>query len=86
MGLAADAAPEKSSGAFEVWEPNWESLCCFLDCQTQWRVAISLAGKEMLGLDYPGVEVVLRQTKASDGVFSDLQTMELAALAAFGEG
>lgn len=84
MGLAIDV-DENSTDAFQVWKVNWESLCCFLDCETQWRVAVSLSGQHLLGLDYSAVDVVLRRTNAGDQVFDDLQVMERAALAAMGE-
>jgi len=50
-----------------------------MDCQTQWRV--SPLGRP-LGLDYTGVEAVMRMHgKACDSaLFAQLQVMEFAAL------
>lgn len=84
MGVSVEIDPDKK-GAFQVWDVNWDSLCCFLDCESQWRVAVGLAGGQLLGLDYSAVDVVLRRRQVADGVFDDLQVMERAALAAMGE-
>ncbi|ARE40914.1 hypothetical protein RGUI_2773 [Rhodovulum sp. P5] len=65
---------------------NWQSVCTFLDVETQWRAAAGLAGLIWLGLDYAGVDVVLRRRGLPDSVFADLQVMETAALAALSEG
>ena len=85
MGARVEVdAEDLSADTFDVWEENWASVCAFLDCQTQWRVA-GFGGSKMLGLDYTAVDVVLRRTGADDGVFADLMVMEAAALKAFGE-
>lgn len=70
---------------FEVWEQNWSSLLAFLACETQWDFVGTMQGAFRRGLNYPAVEIVLRRLKLDDGVFWDLQTMESAALDAFGE-
>lgn len=72
---------------FEVHPANWASLRAFLDCETQWRVAATMAGMFWLGLDYVAVDVVLRRSKYADpdAVLADLQVMEGAALKVFGE-
>lgn len=72
----------------EVWAENADSLDAWLACSTQWRaVAPAMAPLIWLGLDYPGVDVVLRRQAPADPdrVFVDLQVMEIEALAAFGE-
>ncbi len=84
MGLTVEV-DQTETAAFQVWAVNWESLCFFLDCETQWRVAVGPSGGQLTGLDYSAVDVVLRRRKAADEVFDDLQVMELAALAAMGE-
>ncbi|KMK68584.1 DUF1799 domain-containing protein [Puniceibacterium sp. IMCC21224] len=87
MGVAFEAeAPGDDDGdTFAVWACNWESVTAFLGCQTQWRTAPRNRGYVHLGLDYGAVDIVLRRMGAADRVFEDLQDMELAALAAFGE-
>ncbi|MGY9046326.1 hypothetical protein P775_11040 [Puniceibacterium antarcticum] len=87
MGVTfeTDAPAQDDGDAFAVWARNWDSLLAFLNCQTQWRTASRNNGYVHLGLDYVAVDVVLRRSGADDGVFADLQEMELAALAAFGE-
>ncbi len=76
--------PEPSFDAdddmFDVLSTNWDSFCAFLDCATQWRILGGLAGLSWLGLDYAGVDVVLRRRGYADKVFADLQLMERAAL------
>lgn len=64
-----------------VWSSNWPALGVFLACATQWRVAAGFGAMAMLGLDYPAVEVVMRQRSVADpAVFADVQVMEAAAL------
>lgn len=72
-------AGHPGEGPFKVWRCNWETALCFLACSTQWRVA-GMGG--VLGLDYGGVEVVMRQRKVGDTsvMFGKLQAMESAAL------
>lgn len=80
------AEPAEIEG-FKVLPENWTSLCTFLACETQWRVAATMAGMIWLGLDYPGADVVLRRSGVADtdAVFADLQVMEDAALDIFRE-
>ena len=72
---------------FEVHPANWPAVTTFLACETQWRVASSMAGIFWLGLDYPAVDIVLqrRAVPDPDTVFIDLTVMENAALAVFSE-
>lgn len=58
----------------------WESLMVFLNCQTQWRFALGMAGVMWGGLDYNAVKLVLEDMQASAHVFSDLRAMEGEAL------
>lgn len=85
MGAGVSNLDIQEEEAFEVWSCNWESFRAFLACETQWRVALGMAGAVWLGLDYSGVDVVLRRTGAAEHVFEDLQLMEGAALRAFAE-
>lgn len=58
-----------------------EAFNLFIACQTQWRTG-PLGGA--LGLDYPGVETVLRVRRVKDraAAFECLQMMEAAAIEA----
>jgi hypothetical protein len=78
-------APEPDAEGFEVMPANWAAVIAFLACETQWRVAVGFGGPYWLGLDYAGVDVVLRRT-GSKADFADLQAMEAAALDVFSEG
>ena len=52
----------------------------YLGCGTQWRIAVGMAGILWLGLDYQGVELVIRRyrvpKKRQDGVFAEVQVLE----------
>ena len=65
--------------AFEVWPENWNTVVLFSRLETQWRVD-GMSGT-WLGLDYTGVESVLRMNAVADPaqVFADIQLMERAA-------
>jgi hypothetical protein len=76
---------EQEADAVEIWDVNWESLQAFLGCQTQWRLALGFGAAVWLGLDYSGVDVLLRRRGLSDQVFEDLKTMEAEALRTFNE-
>ena len=82
---AQETCSDKDAGGFEVLPSNWKSVCAFLACETQWRVVTSMAGLIWLGLDYQGVDVVLRRSSADEAVFADIQIMESEALVVFGE-
>lgn len=77
--------PEDEREGFEVMADNWQSVCTFLACETQWRVVAGFAGLIWLGLDYTAVDMVMRRSGVPDPVFEDLQVMEAEALATFGE-
>lgn len=83
--IAPQTTPEDETEGVEIMPENWTVICAFLACQTQWRIAVSLVGREWLGFEYPGVDVVLTRRGFDNEVFADLQVMEIAALEAFGE-
>lgn len=90
MGTRPPAGPGgqgEREEVFEVMIGNWDSVIAFLDCGTQWRLAVGMGGAVWLGLDYAGVDVVLRHMDLADAgaVFADLRVMERAALAVFAE-
>ncbi|MCC7413315.1 MAG: DUF1799 domain-containing protein [Gammaproteobacteria bacterium] len=76
---AAAPAPELC----HVWPENWDALALFLACATQWRVAMGGA----IGLDYAGVEAVMRMQRVAIGrraaLLTDVQIIEREALAVF---
>lgn len=78
-GAPAPGTVAGSQEPFIVWPGNWHVVRVFMWCSTQWRRS-PMGGYE--GLDYPGVEVVLRRRKVkkSDVVFCQIQDMEMAAL------
>jgi len=87
MGADIDAAVAEEQ-SFEVWDKSATSLDAWFACATQWRAFTRRDGAMIwLGLDYAGVDVALRRLEFDNGprLFGDLQLMEQAALAAFGE-
>ena len=64
----------------EVWvlPENWDAATLFSACGTQWRTA-GVAGVAT-GLDYAGVDVVMRRRGFADEVFEQLEAMERTAL------
>ncbi|WP_354555866.1 DUF1799 domain-containing protein [Rhizobium aquaticum] len=82
MGHRVDQSEisRQESEAFKVAPSNWDSVMAFLACDTQWRVVALPSRLSWIGLDYAGVDVVLRRFEFPSSVFSDLQVMEHAAL------
>ncbi|MGO8313432.1 hypothetical protein ACC827_24445 [Rhizobium ruizarguesonis] len=60
---------------------NWSSLMAFLACDTQWRVAGSLAGFMWIGLDWAGCAARLVFSNPTEQTFKDMGVLEDAALA-----
>jgi hypothetical protein len=79
------AIESRSGGGFEIWQDNVVTLEVFLACRSQWRILAGFDRAVYLGLDYPGVEVVMRQLNFTENktMFDDIQHMEWAALAVF---
>lgn len=67
-----------------MFPQNWTSLLAWLACETQWQALAGLGGLTWLGLNYAGVDVVLRR-RGWDHVFEQLQLMEIEALRTFSE-
>lgn len=78
---AIPAAPPTED--FEVMPCNWQSVCAFLACETQWRAVATMVGLVWLGLDYTAADIVLRRRQADDAAFADIQVMEQEALSVF---
>lgn len=83
---AGEVVPQDMSDdeGFKVMRKNWDSVCAWLACETQWRVLAVKTRLIYLGLDYQGVDVALRRSAAADTVFADIQIMEREALGVFG--
>lgn len=79
MGVCVDQRAEENNSV-DVWAENWPAMIAFLALATQWRVALGVGGMIWLGLDYPGVDVVMRRLGTPDSAFADIQSMEAAAL------
>lgn len=85
--IAQVKAPAKVQ-AFAVWPENETALRVWLAMETQWRgQPMGLAGARPQGLDYTALPVVFELLGVADRatVFRQLQTMEVAALAAMKE-
>lgn len=87
MGVQVAADALRDDGTFEVALANADTIRAWLACATQWRVLAGAGAAIWLGLDYAGVDVVLRRLGLADpdAVFADLQLMEGEALSTFGE-
>jgi len=72
----------KSTDDFEVFADNWDTVIFFSRLSTQWRIAVGMGGGHYLGLDYSGVEAVMRleNIQKKKTLFADLQIMEREAL------
>jgi hypothetical protein len=85
MGVDVAVQEQPQTEGFEVMPENWEAVCAFLACETQWRAVAGFAGLTWLGLEYAGVDVVLRRLNFGDEVFAGVQAMEAEALSVFAE-
>jgi hypothetical protein len=69
---------------FEMWPEHWDAWQVFLSCATQWRILVGLGGMRYQGLDYIGVESVMRfkgiKDEDREEVFAHLQVLEEEAL------
>lgn len=78
------AGEGKSDETVEVWDDHWDSFAVFRACASQWRVAGTAFVLVHLGLDYPGVEALMRNLlpDSSDRrrIFSDVLVMEAEVL------
>lgn len=63
---------------FDVLPENWDAAKLFQAIKTQWRIS-GMAGIPT-GLDYAGVDVVMKRLGLDDSVFEQLQVMENTAL------
>lgn len=85
LGVRLRLRPERPQlEVFELWSDHEEAFRLFCRVQTQWR-ATGL--QRSLGLDYAGVEAVMRMTRVPPGrrlaLFDQLRVMEAAAVQAW---
>jgi len=75
---------------FDLWPEHWQAWDVYLGCGTQWRYRAVPRGLQASitvceGLDYQGVEVVMRRYRVPearfDEVFSQLQVLEAETVA-----
>lgn len=78
---APDGAARPAPKLFHLWPEHQRTLQVWLLCQTQWRVG----GNVATGLDYAGVEALLRikrlAPRRNAKLMDELQIMERATLA-----
>lgn len=89
LGVTVERGAVEAPVRVEVWDVCWGSVEVFIACRTQWRILPLPRALVYLGLDYPGVDVVMRRLAPAGTetatLWLDLQVMEEAALAAFNE-
>lgn len=65
---------------YELWPEHALAWQVYLDCNTQWVKAVGLGVVIWEGLNYPGVEVVMRRygvpPEQENEVFEQLQVLE----------
>lgn len=84
MGFSVTATEVEKQGV-EIMPVNHASFDAFLECQTQWQVAATMAGLFWQGLNYPAVRLVLDDIEAPKHVFADIRLMEAEALTILNE-
>ncbi|MFN3834639.1 MAG: DUF1799 domain-containing protein [Glycocaulis sp.] len=87
FGLPADlctALSQRLVSDTAVWRQNVGAVMAFLAVSSQWRHASGPGGAMPTGFDYGGVRAGLdaKGTTITPDLWSDLQVMEFAALAA----
>lgn len=89
LGVTVAAEDLDEEDVFEIWDINVKAFEVFRSLDTQWHcVAIAGIGAARLirtGLDYAGVDIVMRNFGLPRDQFPLIQAMELAALDAFAE-
>lgn len=88
LGYALPDEVMDEEEVFEIWDINEAAFRAFQDMDTQWRM-VSLGGLAgglvRTGLDYAGIEVVMRMHALPPSDFGLIQAMENGALAAYAE-
>lgn len=88
LGYALPAEAMDQEDVVEIWDINVAAFNAFQAMDTQWRL-VGLGGLGggaiRTGLDYAGVEVVMRMRELPASDFALIQAMETGALEAYGE-
>ena len=83
MGVAVSVEVQDDGEATEIWDVNKPAFDVFGACVTQWRVAVGPQAVLRTGLDYAGVDVVMRRLAPAGAdhrqIFGDLHVKEAAA-------
>lgn len=77
--------PIPRNSSMPIWQDNLPILNLFMSLRTQWRMLVGAERAVYLGLDYAAVDMAIRRSRLSDVVFSDVQSMEWAALEVLNE-
>ncbi|WP_026784212.1 DUF1799 domain-containing protein [Pleomorphomonas koreensis] len=79
MGVTITATPADEA-TIEIHPANEPAIAAWLECETSWRTAATMAGLIYIGLDYVACRLVLDDLGSPKGTFADLRHMERAAL------
>lgn len=85
MGVSIPAELVEEEEVFEIWDINVALFQAFEALDTQWRFIAGFGAAIRTGLDYAGVEIVLRSRGLELDQLALIQTMESAALEAYHE-
>lgn len=80
MGVTIEAAAHTDETVIEIHPANEPAIAAWLECETSWRVASTMAGLFYIGLDYMACRLVLDDLGSPKETFADLRHMERAAL------
>ena len=79
MGVAVIVTPDDEA-TIEIHPANEPAIVAWLECETSWRTAATMAGLIYIGLDYVACRLVLDDLGSPKGTFADLRHMERVAL------
>ncbi|MBJ3783418.1 DUF1799 domain-containing protein [Devosia sediminis] len=89
LGVTVEPDEVDEEDVFEIWDINVGAFEVFRALDSQWHCiavgGLSSAKIIRTGLDYPGVDIVMRNHGLPPEQFSLIQAMEMAALSAFAE-
>lgn len=79
-----ESKPVQQEQDFEIWQENWQTFIFFEALSTQWKIISGMGGAQVIGLDYPAIETMMRikniPRKTQAPLFLQLQIMEREAL------
>lgn len=85
MGVAIPAELVEEEDVFEIWDINVAVFEAFRALDTQWHFISGFGGAMRTGLNYAGVDLVMRSRAIGLDQLALIQTMESAALDAYRE-